>query len=49
LHVALPAVGVEVDPESVDEPCRRVSMAADDDEVDVWFNEEMATVALVED
>ena len=49
IHAALPAVGVDVDPESVDEPCRRVSMAADDDEVDVWFNEEMATVPLVED
>ena len=47
--MALPAVGVDVDPESVDEPCRRVSMAADDDESNVWFNEERATVALVED
>ena len=47
--MALPAVGVDVDPESVDEPCRRVSMAADDDESNVWFNEERATVAFVGD
>jgi hypothetical protein len=46
--VALPVVGVEADPEYVDEPCRRVSIAADDEELVVWLNEERATVALVD-
>ena len=46
--MALPVVGVDADSGSVDEPCRRVSIAADDDD-EVWLNEERAAVALVDD
>ena len=40
---------MDSDPESVDEPWRRVSDAAEEDEADVRLNEERAAVALLED
>jgi len=43
-------VGACDEPEAVDEPCKRVSTAADDEEeLVVWLAEERAAVALLED